>query len=204
MNCAELEILLCDYVDGTLHGEQKSAVEQHLTGCPECAVLARDAAGAVRFFEGVPALEAPPELVTRIQFDLQTGRIPAPAPKSWIRRFLGRWLEPVLQPRFAIGMAMTVLSFAMLGRFSGIQIRQLKPSDLDPVKVWQTVDDKAHRVYDRAVKYYENLRWVYEIQSRLKEWNDQAEAEQQQQPSGAGGSGGGGGPARDAKPGDPR
>ena len=33
MNCADIEILLCDYVDGTLHGEQKSAVEAHLAGC---------------------------------------------------------------------------------------------------------------------------------------------------------------------------
>ena len=28
MNCADIEILLCDYVDGTLRGEQKSAVEE--------------------------------------------------------------------------------------------------------------------------------------------------------------------------------
>ena len=30
MTCAELEILLCDYVDGTLRGAEKSALESHL------------------------------------------------------------------------------------------------------------------------------------------------------------------------------
>ena len=71
------------------------------------------------------------------------------------------------------------------GRGAGISPRQLKPSDLDPVKVWASIDDRVHRTWDRAVKYYENLRLVYEIQSRLREWNQQEEEERktQQQPS---------------------
>ena len=68
---------------------------------------------------------------------------------------------------------MTILSFSMLARFAHIEPRQLRPSDLDPVKVWQGIDDHSHRVYDRAMKYYDNLRLVIEIQSRLKEWTDQ-------------------------------
>ena len=41
------------------------------------------------------------------------------------------------------------------------------------MKIWAVVDDRAHRSWDRAVKYYDNLRLVIEIQSRLKEWTDQ-------------------------------
>ncbi len=33
MTCAELEILLCDYVDGTLRAEERTALEDHLSGC---------------------------------------------------------------------------------------------------------------------------------------------------------------------------
>jgi hypothetical protein len=40
---------------------------------------------------------------------------------------------------------MTMLSFAMLGRFAGIQVRQLKPADRDPVKVWMAAEDQVHR-----------------------------------------------------------
>ncbi|WP_395621662.1 hypothetical protein, partial [Dokdonella sp.] len=43
--------------------------------------------------------------------------------KSGARNWISRLLEPVLQPKFAMGMAMTILSFSMLGRFAGIEPR---------------------------------------------------------------------------------
>jgi anti-sigma factor RsiW len=176
MTCADLELLLTDYIDGTLPSGQKSVVESHLAECSGCAELARDAAGAVAFMERAAVVEAPPELVTRILFEVTVGPSRAVVKPSWTRRIFGKWLEPVLQPKFAMGMAMTVLSFAMLGRFSGIEVRQLKPSDLDPVKVWTAAEDRVHRTWERTVKYYENLRVVYEIQTQLREWTDQADS----------------------------
>ncbi len=80
----------------------------------------------------------------------------------------------MLQPRFAMGMAMTVLSFAMIGRFTNV--RQLTPADLDPVKVWTAAEDRVVRWYNRGVKYYDSLKVVYEIQTRLKEWADEQPA----------------------------
>src|SRR5262249_35411341 len=110
MNCAEIEILLADYVDGTLRGEQKSALEQHLAECAECAELARDAAGAVAFMERAAVIEAPPELVTRILFEITDGPSRAQVKPSWIRRMFGKRFQPLLQPRFTMGLAMTILS----------------------------------------------------------------------------------------------
>lgn len=179
MNCADLEILLCDYVDGTLASEQRSAVEVHLAACPACAELARDSAGAVAFMDRVAVIDPPAELLTRILFELPNAQRQAKSSRSWWSKIRAAWIEPVLQPRFAMGMAMTVLSFAMLGRFAGIEVRQLKPSDLNPVAVWSTLEDKAARTWARAVKYYDSLRLVYEIQTRLKDWNEQAETDQQ-------------------------
>jgi len=171
VNCADVEILLADYVDGTLHGDAASALEAHLSGCAACGELARDAAGAVAFMERAAVADAPPELVTRILFELTAGPSRAVIKPSLARRLFGRWLEPVLQPRFAMGMAMTVLSFAMIGRFTNV--RQLTPADLDPVKVWTAAEDRVVRWYSRGVKYYESLRVVYEIQTRLKEWAEE-------------------------------
>ena len=73
MNCADVEILLADYVDGTLRGDAASALEAHLAGCAACAELARDSAGAVAFMERASAVDAPPELVTRILFEVTAG-----------------------------------------------------------------------------------------------------------------------------------
>jgi anti-sigma factor RsiW len=176
MNCADVEILLAEYVDGTVRGEEKSALELHLAGCPECAELAQDAAAAVGFMERSAVVDAPPELVTRILFEISDGPSRSEVKPGWIRRIFGSWLQPVLQPRFTMGLAMTILSFAMLGRLSGIEVRQLKPSDLDPVKVWAAAEDRVHRTWERTMKYYENLRVVFEIQTKLREWTDQADA----------------------------
>ena len=85
-------------------------------------------------------------------------------------RVLGGWIEPVLQPRLAMGMGVAALSFFMLRP----GVRQLTPSDLDPVKVWTAAENRASRVWERGVKSYENLRLVYEIETRLNQWREEA------------------------------
>src|ERR1700722_7142816 len=190
MTCAELEILLCDYVDGTLHAAGRIALEDHLSSCAACKQLSEDVTGVTAFFERVPQAEPPAELLTRILHHAPLGagavaeRLPSDPRPSWFKRVFrgllhGGFTQGWLQPRYVMGMAMTILSFSMLARFAHIEPRQLRPSDLDPVKVWQGIDDHSHRVYDRAMKYYDNLRLVIEIQSRLREWSDQEPAGQQ-------------------------
>ena len=171
MTCAELETTLCDYVDGILDGEPKATVESHLAECATCAELARDAQAALTFMERVPAIEPPDELVTRLLFEAPTSR--DKTRRSGIKDLLSRWVQPVLQPRFAMGMAMTILSFSLLGRYVGISDRQIQASDLHPVAIWETVEDRMARTWDGVVRYYENLRVVYQIQSRLSEWSEE-------------------------------
>ena len=86
---------------------------------------------------------------------------------------ISKWLQPVLQPRLVMGMAMTILSFAMLERCTGMQVARIQPADLSPVRIWSNLEDKTFRLKDRAVKYYDNMRLVIEVQSRLKEWSEQ-------------------------------
>jgi hypothetical protein len=174
MTCTDLEVLLCDYVDGTLSAASQTTVEHHLGECADCRRLAADAKAAVSFIEKVADVEPPASLVNDLLFQARVKAAPA---RRSIKSRIGRWLEPVLQPRFAMGMAMTILSFSMLGRFAGIPARQLKPSDLEPVKIWAALDDKMHRSWQRAVQYYESIRLVYEIQSTLKDWTEPADVQ---------------------------
>jgi hypothetical protein len=179
MTCAEFEVLLCDYLDGTLRGEDKTAFELHRSTCVACAEYVNEVAGAVAFVERAAVVQPPAELMTRILHEApQAG---AGEKLSWVRRIFGGVFESVLQPRYAMGMAMTILSFSMVARFAGIEPRQLTPADLNPAKVWATMDDRAHRTWDRAVKYYDNLRLVIEVQSRLKEFSDQEQAQSPEQ-----------------------
>jgi hypothetical protein len=182
LNCAEFEILLCDAADGQLRGEAQLAFETHRESCAACREYAADVLGVTAFIERAAVVEPPKELITKILFDIPGGRSAASAEKkSGFRAALARVFGPVLAPRLAMGMAMTVLSLSMLAQVFKVPVRQLKPADLDPVKIWVSVDDQAHRAWNRAVKYYENIRLVFEIQSRLQEWTEQEEQERQSQ-----------------------
>ncbi len=174
MTCAEMEILLCDYVDNTLDQASRAQVESHLSACGNCRALLDDVRGAVAFIGRAEEVAPPPELLTRILHEMPGHHLARQA--SFWRRLRGGWFAPVLNPRYAMGMAMTILSFSMIFKFAGIEPRQLRPADLDPVKVWAAVDGRAHRSWDRARKYYDNLRVVIEIQSRLSEWAEQSDA----------------------------
>ena len=177
MNCADVEILLAEYVDGTLHVEAKSAVQTHLESCAGCRELAGDALAAVAFLGRVAEVEAPPELVTRILFEMTDGPsrtvVKAPLARRLFGKILGSWVEPVLQPRWAMGMGMAVMAFFMLAP----HVRQLNLSDLNPAKVWVATEDRASRAWERGVKSYENMQVVFQIETRLKQWNDEAAAD---------------------------
>jgi anti-sigma factor RsiW len=171
MNCAETEILICDYLDGTLTTAQKAQVNLHLAGCPACAQLARDCAVALRFIERAEEVAPPPELVTRILFDAPWRKNKSVA--QGVRGKLAGWFRPVLQPKFVMGAAMTILSFSILSQVPGV--RQIRASDLEPKAVWTGLENRVMDAWDRTVKFYDNLKFVYQIQTTLREWQQQDE-----------------------------
>jgi Putative zinc-finger len=174
IGCPDFEVLLSDYLDGLLRGEDRQPFEAHAAECSPCRELMADARSAMEFLERVPEVEVPPNLITRIVYQAPEGKLRHPFERrSLFGAAFSQWLMPVLQPRFAMGMAMTILSFAMLGRCTGVHISQIKAADLNPMKVWQNTEDRVIRTKDRAVKSYENLRLVYEIRSRINELEEQ-------------------------------
>ena len=169
MNCADIEILICDYVDGTLSPARKAEVEQHFAACPACAELARDSAAAVAFMEKAAEVEAPPELITQILFDAPWSKEKAGV-QSVGRRIAG-WFSVVLQPKFAMGAAMTILSFSLLAQMA--PVRRLRPADLKPAAVWNALTDKIDRAKTRTQMFVDSLKFVYQIQTTLHEWQQQ-------------------------------
>ena len=173
MNCADFEDLLTDYVDNRLTPEVRARFESHASSCSSCRELLADVMGAVEFMGRVADVEPPPDLVTRIAFQTPLGRMRLPLePPGFFSRMVTTWLRPVLQPRLAMGMAMTILSFAMLEKCTGVRVQHIQAADLSPIRIWDGVEDKAFRVKDRAVKYYENIRLVYDVETRLRELNE--------------------------------
>jgi anti-sigma factor RsiW len=170
MTCAQFEIALSDYLDRTLPSAAKAEFEQHMASCPACAELAHDAGAALEFIERVADIEPPPELVNRLY--AIASREVRPTVRGGIRDWFRRVFHPVLQPRMAFGLSLTILFFGMMVRCAGIPERRLTAADVDPAHVLAGVEDRAHRGWERSVKFYENLRFVYQIQSRLREWRE--------------------------------
>jgi anti-sigma factor RsiW len=175
MDCAEFESTLADYVDGTLGSPERAAVELHAASCASCREFMADVTGVASMLKRVEEVEPPAELITRIAYRTPLGRSREEfdVPGFWSRLKM-KWLEPLLQPRLAMGMAMTVLSFSMLARCTGVPVQHLAAADLSPGHILGTLEDRVLRTKDRLVKNYENLRVVYEIEARLNEMERQS------------------------------
>jgi anti-sigma factor RsiW len=174
MNCAEFETKLADYVDGTLPKVERAELELHSADCPSCRQFMADVSGVATMLERVEEIEPPAELITRIAYQAPRGRNRDGLDVfGFWPELKAKWLEPLLQPRLAMGMAMTVLSFSMLARCTGAPVQHLQAADLNPGHVLANFEDRIVRTRDRVVKNYENLRVVYEIESRLNEMEQQ-------------------------------
>ena len=188
MKCPEFESILADYLDGTLTNTERAAVELHAAECAPCGAFMAEVTHGASLLETLPAVEPPPELITRIAFAAPTVRVRGPFDTQTLwSRFSEKWLQPVLQPKFVMGAAMMLLSFTMLSRCTGARVERVSSADLNPVRIWGGMEGKAVRMKDRMLKYYENLRVVYEVEARLRDLqqqqddNDKAAAKAQQQ-----------------------
>ena len=178
LTCEQFEILLADYIDESLDSTGRAEFVQHLESCAACAAYAAEVQRAVSFMEIAADVEPPPEL---------TGKILRATNEGWefklrargIRGWINRTFAPVLKPRFVMGAMLTMMSITFLGRCGNDPKKPLTAADLDPVRLWSSLDDRTHRLWDRSVKSYESMRLVYEIKSQLNEWKEQqAEAEE--------------------------
>jgi hypothetical protein len=172
MQCAEFEILLADYLDGAMAPGQREAFVSHLDSCPACALLAEEAASAIAFMDRAAEVDVPPVLMTRILHATNSGWELTLHGKG-IRGWINRTFAPVLQPRFVLGAGLTLMTATMLTQCAGLPKRTLTAQDLDPVRIMASLENRAERVWDRAMKSYESMRLVYEVKSQINEWSQQ-------------------------------
>jgi hypothetical protein len=158
-NCEQIDERLSDYLDNLLSADERAEFERHAAGCARCTPLIGRVGGIVRRVQSLAPIETPPRLVSAI-LDQTIG------PRGW-RRWLA--MAPMLlQPRFAMGFATAAASLVILFYASGLSPAKIRKADLNPVNIYRSVNRQTHLVYARGVKYVNDLRVVYEIQSRLR------------------------------------
>jgi anti-sigma factor RsiW len=186
MTCVDFEVALADYCDDTLLPADRVALEAHAASCPGCHAFMQDAMIGFRAGRQLPAIPPPPDLITRLAHQAPLRRVRRPAEyQSAFSKVIERWFLPLIQPRWAMGMAMTMLSFGMLERCTGFQAQRLQAADLSPVRIWSGMENRALRVRDRSVKYYENIRLVYEVEMRLHQLETEQVTKSRQAPNGS-------------------
>lgn len=177
--CAEFEVLLADWIDDSLAASERDAFLRHLEACAACGQLAEDARFALGFMDRAADVEFPPVLVTKILQATNSGwefKLRGRGISGWINRAFA----PVLRPRIVMGAMLTMLSLTIMARGCGVPIGQsFSAGDLDPVRLWTALDNRTHRVWDRAVKSYESMRLVYEVRTQIDEWSRQQRQEQE-------------------------
>jgi hypothetical protein len=169
LSCAEFEVLLADWIDETLPGTERDAFLRHLDSCSGCAFLAEETRFAVGFMERAAEVEFPSILVTKILQATNEGwefKLRGRGISGWINRTFA----PVLRPRVVMGAMLTLMSLTIMARGCGLPDKTFTAAQLDPVRLWTALDNRTHRIWDRAVKSYESMRLVYEVRTEINDW----------------------------------
>jgi hypothetical protein len=177
MQCGEFDALLNEALDGTLTGPKLESFQAHARACAVCGPLLAEADAGRRWLKSLSEVEPPTNLVhnilvattghesKRVATGLQTE-------SSWADKFT-TWLRPVFapvlavsrQPRFAMSFGMAFFSLSVSLSLAGVKVSDVRHVDLRPSAIKRTYYETTGRV----VKYYENIRFVYEIESRMRE-----------------------------------
>jgi hypothetical protein len=177
MQCTEFDALLNDALDAVLTGPKLENFEAHARVCAVCGPLFAEADAGRRWLKSLAEIEPPTHLVHNILvattgYESKRVDVRTKSEGSWADSLFG-WLRPVFapvvavgrQPRFAMSFGMAFFSLSVSLSLAGVKVSDVKRVDLRP----SAIKRAYYETTGRAVKYYENIRFVYEIESRVRE-----------------------------------
>jgi len=173
VECVEVEALLAEALDGTLQGPTLVAFEVHQNSCAACRAMVADAQAGMNFLQGLDDAEPPRNLVHNILAQTigalpSEHAVPKPRGEGWLEKLKGRLapvFAPVATPRFAMSFGMAFFSITMLLGIAGFHFADVRHLDLSSKGITRAYYETQARV----MRYYENMRLVYEIESRVRD-----------------------------------
>lgn len=180
MQCNEFDALLADALDGVLSGAQLDRFQAHAQICPACGPLLADAEAGRSWLKELEEVEPPVGMVenilastTGIATDrLRARALPTQSGMSWLERaqaWISSTVDPiwatVRQPRFAMSFGMAFFTLSVALSVAGVKASDLRQVSLRPAAIRRTY----YSTQARVVRYYDNIRFVYEIQARVRE-----------------------------------
>jgi hypothetical protein len=185
MQCHEFDVLLTDALDGVLTGMKLDRFQAHSRVCAACGPLFAEAEAGRNWLKGLTEVEPPVSLVNNILasttgVDTQRLRIHVPASQpniswleraqAWVQAWISDAMQPIWatirQPRFAMSFGMAFFSLSVGLTVAGVKPADLRQVSLRPVAIRHTY----YSTQARFVRYYENIRFVSEVESRVREF----------------------------------
>jgi len=188
--CGAWETLLTDALDGLLTPADEATFSAHKAICPACAALYEEARKGREWLEFLsPEPEAPEGLLERVLArtgpgHVARGPLPAMAGSGVVPAFVVPvWQQPgffarmryVLQPRLVMTAAMAFFSIALTLSLTGVRLTTLRLADLRPRAVRSYMERQLNMASVPIVRYCAHLRFVYEVESRVRQLRSQSE-----------------------------
>jgi hypothetical protein len=180
MQCHEFDSLVSDALDGVLSGSRLEGFHAHARSCSVCGTLFAEVEAGRNWLKDLTEVEPPAGLVNNILasttgVDTQRLRVNVAGSQphvGWVERaqaWASGAMQPiwgtVRQPRFAMSFGMAFFSLSVALSVLGVKPADLRSISLRPAAIRHTY----YNTQARVVRYYENIRFVYEVESRVRE-----------------------------------
>jgi hypothetical protein len=149
MRCEWIQDRLSAYVEHDLPGDEMIRVAEHLQECTICLGLMEEMRSVLVTCQAFPALEVDLALVDKIL--LRTSGKPRTRPLG--ERLRAYFLQPVLTPRFAVGVGLALL-FAALAVDLVLPRANVLAASLSPRSILMQIDRGAQNLYSEGLKLY--------------------------------------------------
>lgn len=195
LRCEEWEAMLADALDGSLAETGREAFRSHSDGCPACSRMLGEARQGRQWLEYLHVEpQVPAELMAKILASTSGSEAAVghtgvaalaslPMQPAWKRVWLPG-LRRTVEPRLMMTAAMAFFSLALTLNLAGVRLNEWKWSDLHPATWRSNLVRQFSNAKKPVVRYYDNLRVVYEVESRMRELRrttEEAEPQQNQQ-----------------------
>ena len=192
--CGQWETLLADALDGLLRPEDEATFSTHMATCAACTEMFEEARRGREWLEFLsPEPEVPAQLLEKIlsrtgQEHAAPGRLAAAGapsvmalPPVWQQTGFSARLRRFAEPRLMMTAAMAFFSIALTLSMAGVRFDVVRIGDLRPANVRSVLEKRIMTASTPIVRYYDHLRFVYEVESRMRELRRTTESEQNQQ-----------------------
>ncbi len=179
--CGHWETLLADALDGLLRPEDEATFTSHMATCPACTALFEESRRGREWLDFLSTEpEIPEGLLDKILAATGPGQVAGyglvtgggnvlPMPPAWQRPgFIGR-VRRFAEPRLLMTAAMAFFSIALTLNLTGVKLADLRVSNLRPSAVRSFMQRRLTMASTPIIRYYDHLRVVYEVQSRMRE-----------------------------------